>query len=189
MWRAWTAECVERTLRTPEFPFWGRGAHRKRHAALNDSSDTPPLRDTELLVRPRPFSVFQLVGAGAVGPASLRGMETLCALSEAGACVWPFDDDDGGAGAVVVEIWPRLFAPSVRKSEAEARVAHVRAISACDAPVPTEDMLACVRQSDDAFDALVSALAMWRARSQLASLGTAVNDAARLEGRIWTPHK
>ena len=185
MWRSWTPGRVERTLHEPEFPFWGRGAHRQRHAALFDDSETPPLRTTELVVGPRPFSVFQLVGAGAVGPGSLRGMATLRALSDAGARVWPFDRDDGGAGAVVLEIWPRLYAPAVNKSNADARVAHMRGLRAWSESGNGFEQ--SVRSSDDAFDALVGALALWDARSQLEALGAAASDDLRLEGCIWRP--
>jgi len=185
VWRAWTPARVERTLAEPEFPFWGRGTNRQKPEALSDEGETPPLRNTELAVRPRPFSVFQLVGAGAVGPGSLRGMATLRALAEAGARVWPFDHDDGGAGAVVLEIWPRLFAPMVNKSNADARVAHMRGLASWSEV--THAFEAAVRSSDDAFDALVGALALWDARSQLEVLGAAVNDDIRVEGCIWRP--
>ena len=185
VWRAWTAERVEHTLTEPEFPFWGRGQNRRKPAVLHEAGDTPPLRVTELSVGPRPFSVFQLVGAGAVGPGSLRGMATLRALSDAGACVWPFDHDDGGAGAVVLEIWPRLYAPKVVKSNPDARVVHVRGLLArSDSP---RAFVKAVRSSDDAFDALVGALALWEAGSQLEALGAAANDDIRLEGCIWRP--
>jgi hypothetical protein len=210
VWRAWTADRAERTLVAPEFPFWGRGAHPQKPAALHDDSETPPLRRTELAQARRPFSVFQLVGAGAVGPGSLRGMATLRALAEAGARVWPFDDIDDGAGALVLEIWPRLYAPNVNKSNAEERVAFVRGLSswrslhACDASchvraadvnadaasVHALDQTRCpleqsVRKSDDAFDALVSAIALWDARSQLGVLRTAQNPTLRIEGCVW----
>ncbi len=186
-WRALTSLAVEDLLDQPSFPFWGRGARRTRPEALREDTDTPPLRETErrLRGRARPFSVFQLVGAGAVGVASLRGMATLHAISQAGACVWPFDEDAGGAGAVVAEVWPRLAAPHVNKSSADERVAHVRSlgeeVDGLDACEPA------VRRTDDAFDALVAAVALWRAREALARLPDDSSPTERLEGRIWQP--
>lgn len=184
-WQGWTPERIERTLSRPEFPFWGRGEIRTRPAALVDASDTPPLRRTELRLTPRPFSVFQLVGAGAVGPASLRGMATLCALSDAGACVWPFDEDIGAPGALVLEIWPRLYAPSVNKSSSAARVAHVAGLAASAPSLRALERV--VGESDDAFDALVGALTLWDARLQLSEMAGAADELERVEGRIWMP--
>jgi hypothetical protein len=184
-WGAFTEPVVDALLVEPAFPFWGRGALRTRPAALREGSDTPPLRETErrLAGRARPFSVFQLVGAGAVGTASLRGMATLHALSLAGARVWPFDEDGGGAGAVVAEVWPRLAAPTVNKSSVDERVAHVQALTGVvhgvDACIPP------VRASDDAFDALVAAVALWQARDALARMPSDSGARERLEGRIW----
>jgi hypothetical protein len=184
VWRAFTHDRVEALLSAPTFPFWGRGAQRTRPAALHDDGPTPPLRETERMLRgrSRPFSVFQLVGAGSVGTASLRGMATLCALAEAGACIWPFDADQGGAGAVVAEVWPRLAAPAVNKSDAEARVAHVAArsgtVRGLDACLPM------VRASDDAFDAVAAAVALWQSRAALTPLAADSGAAERREGRI-----
>jgi len=184
VWRAFTAARADAVLAAPTFPFWGRGVQRTRPAALRDDGPTPPLRETERLLRhgPRPFSVFQLVGAGSVGAASLRGMATLHALAEAGACVWPFDDDPGGPASVVAEVWPRLAAPAVNKSDAAARLAHVRALAPC-----VEGVLAheeAVHRSDDAFDALVAAMALWQAREALVRLPPDSSALARREGRI-----
>ncbi len=189
VWRAFTDAHVEQLLREPVFPFWGRGAVRSKPLALHADSATSPLRETERRSAApgrTPFSVFQLVGAGAVGPASLRGMATVRALSEAGACIWPFDFDDGSASAVVTEIWPRWFAPDVNKSNAQARVDHVESIIAWRGEL--SHAMRDVRTSDDAFDALVSALSIWDARAQLAHMPTPPSELARVEGWIWRPH-
>lgn len=189
MWRAWTTERVEHTLRVPEFPFWGRGTQRTRPSALYDQSETPPLRTTELeqaARTSRPFSVFQLVGAGAVGPGTLRGMATLHALHVAGATIWPFSDIRADTTAAVVEIWPRLYAPHVNKSNAQARVAHLHAISNA-----TRDLTRYepdVSKSDDAFDALVGALALADGFNPNTLKQFPSNSAiSRLEGTIWHP--
>ncbi len=185
VWHAFTAAHADATLTAPSFPFWGRGAQRTRPAELRDDDGvTPPLRETEraLRGRARPFSVFQLVGAGSVGAASLRGMPTLLALAEAGALIWPFDDDPGGAVTVVAEVWPRLAALTVNKSDAEARVAHVRTMASRVEGVLAHE--AAVRGSDDAFDALVAAISLWHARARLTQLPHDSTAAQRREGRI-----
>lgn len=184
VWRAFTAERADAVLAAPTFPFWGRGACRTRPAALHEGGCTPPLRETEraLRGRARPFSVFQLVGAGSVGAASLRGMPTLCALANAGAVIWPFDDDPGGAVTIVAEVWPRLAAPRVNKSDAAARVAHVRTLVAHVDGVRSHE--AVVARSDDAFDALVAAVGLWHARPSLAQLPRDSSALERREGRI-----
>lgn len=184
VWRAFTAERADAVLAAPTFPFWGRGAQRTRPAALHEDGPTPPLRETErtLRGRARPFSVFQLVGAGSVGAASLRGMPTLRALADAGALIWPFDDDVGGAVTVVAEVWPRLAAPTVNKSDAAARVAHVRTLDASVDGVLAHEL--AVRRSDDAFDALVAAIALWNARHTLDRLPRDSSALEQREGRI-----
>jgi hypothetical protein len=48
-------------------------------------------------------------------------------------------------------------------------------------------MRAAAVDSEDAFDALVSALEMWRHRYQLATLPAARDGVERLEGAIWFP--
>lgn len=184
-WRAFPPSRVDRLLREPEFPFWGRGRQRTRPPELG-SALLPALRATEReTAGPRAFSVFQLIGAGAVGTATLRGMATLDMLAEAGACIWPFMNDAGNAGAVVIEIWPRVFAPRVNKSSADARVMHARGLRAWTRSVDAfETQLA---QSDDAFDAFVSACTMWESRAQLALLPVARDVEQRIEGCIWRP--
>lgn len=184
VWRAFSFEHADAMLTAPTFPFWGRGAVRTRPAALREGGDTPPLRETEraLRGRARPFSVFQLVGAGSVGAATLRGMPTLSALADAGALVWPFDVDPGGAVAVVAEVWPRLAAPSVNKSDADARVAHMRTLASSAEGVLAHE--SAVYASDDAFDALVTAIALWRGRASLTQLPRDSTAVQRREGRI-----
>ncbi len=184
-WKAFPQTRVDALLREPEFPFWGRGGQRTRPPELG-SERMPSLRATEReLEGPRAFSVFQLVGAGAVGTATLRGMTTLDRLAEAGACIWPFMKDAGGAGAVVIEIWPRVFAPGVNKSNADARLLHARGLRAWARSVNAFE--AQLAESDDAFDAFVSACAMWDSRVPLSQLPAARDAEQRVEGCIWRP--
>jgi hypothetical protein len=188
LWKAFDDERVGRLLAHAEPPFWGRGANRRKPASLRPDGATPSLRRTEQqLSGPRPFSVFQLVGAGSVGVGSLRGMRTLAALSAVGARVWPFHGDPGGAESVVLEIWPRLCAPNVVKSSASARRAHVAELHAQQEVWLPAEVQRSAERSDDAFDALTSALALWRARAALALLPAARDAQEKLEGRIWHP--
>ncbi len=185
VWAHWTEDRVRALLAHCEAPFWGRAPQTTKPRG----NGAPPdwLRDTERTdlagLGGAPFSIFQVMGAGAVGTASLRGFATLHALHEAGVPIWPFTNDSGGAGAVVAEIWPRTFAPAVRKSQPAARVAHLHSLGRWHAQLV--QFTNVVQSSDDAFDALVSAIGMWDARAELALLPAVRTAAERLEGRIW----
>lgn len=168
----------ETWLRTPVAPFWGRGGTKR--------SDMPAhVRRTETAAGARaarrPSSVFKLVGADQVGTGSVRGMPALARLSAAGFAVWPFDAPCPGE-PVVVEIWPRLlYTEPVVKSSAEARAAYL----ARHAPDVPDAFRAAAARSDDAFDALTAALAMWDRRDDLAALPPARSREEEVEGRIW----
>ena len=166
----WLSECAS--------PFWGRPG-RKRPLA-NDAQ--PGFRACELALPAvngiRAKSVFQVGGAGAVGTGSLRGMSVLPTLRHAGARIWPFDDHDLPA---VVEIYPRLLTGAVRKSNRGARTEYLAALT--DLPAWAT---ALGESGEDAFDALVSARAMWQHRDDpvLRATPTALE---RIEGAIWMP--
>ena len=168
----WLAEC-------PSPPFWGKPGKRKPRlgAALHRATELALLEATGL----RPLSVFQIGGAGAVGVGSIRGMPVLRRLREAGFSVWPFD---APGRPLVVEIWPRLFmGRQVRKSRAGERRRYLET----DYPAVAGSARAAAERSDDAFDALVSALAMDRHREAFGRLRRARDVPARLEGAIWRP--
>lgn len=183
-WTGLTAAAVDELLRAPTFPFWGREPTRTRPTALREESDTPPSRATERSLRDiaRPFSVFQLVGAGAVGVGSLRGLATLAALHAAGARVWPFTRDVGGPGVVVAEVWPRLAAPDVIKSDAASRREALQHIAHAVECAPSD--VAAAAESDDAFDALAAAVWLWQHRALLAQLPDDSTPDELREGRI-----
>jgi hypothetical protein len=42
-----------------------------------------------------------------------------------------------------------------------------------------------ISRSDDAFDALMGALALWSARAEFVPLPPIASEAERLEGRMW----
>jgi hypothetical protein len=106
---AWelVARAGETWLADPQPPFW-----RTRKASGDG------FRRTELECGGRPKSVFQLVGAGQVGPGSLRGMPFLPRLRERFA-IWPFDEP---RLPLLLEIYPTLF----RSREDEYPNEHAR---------------------------------------------------------------
>jgi hypothetical protein len=126
----------------------------------------------------QPKSIFQIGGAGAVGTGSLRGMPWLAWLRRRGVAIWPFD----AAGFVTAfEVYPSLYA-KVSTYDAAGRATHLDALPS-RVLGPRERELATA--SDDAFDAVVSALAMWERRDELRALGAATDATPALEGAIW----
>ena len=169
-------EC-ERWLDVCGSPFWGRaGSTMPRDCELYRRTE----RDVEAATGFRPKSVFQIGGAGAVGTASLRGMPILHRLRSDGFRIWPYDDP---GWPLVLEIYPRVFTGRVQKSNETAR----RALVADRYPgisLPYRDAAAA---SEDAFDAAVSALEMWRHTEELSSLPPPPDEVARVEGLVWFP--
>jgi hypothetical protein len=176
VWR-WVAERGESILADPRPPFWGRRGSVK-----------PPLPGDGLRATERhgegrrPKSVFQIGGAGAVGTGSLRGMPQLLRLREAGFGIWPFSGP--GPAGTVVEIYPALFAPDVRKSRRRERLVHLQQLR----PRQPRGMLARAAGSEDAFDAAISALALahW-APAPDAFRPAPAGDPEAIEGSIWRP--
>jgi hypothetical protein len=119
------AAALNQRLTGAAAPFWGCPPSAAcRHLAATKPVDVGPLaqfRATEELLRAegrRPFSSWQLLGAGAVGSQSLLGIGRLHGLrSRFGERmeVWPFTTGFGsptlGDGAIVVaEVWPSMLA-------------------------------------------------------------------------------
>jgi hypothetical protein len=156
-------------------PFWGRPG-MKRPALVEH------FRRTEARCTPtkgtRPKSVFQIGGAGAVGTGSMRGMPFLAELRRSGFSVWPFDD---ATTPLVVEIYPRVLTGPIRKSSAVERTAHLRAY-----PIPA-GLRTLAEQSEDAFDAAVSALVMAEHVQALHALKRTTDPFEVVEGSIWMP--
>ncbi len=140
---------LESWLRDCPSPFWGRPGRPR--PVLADEADH--WRWAERSVRPRPRSMFQIGGAGAVGTASLRGMATLARLRAAGVAIWPFDP---WTFPVAVEVWPRLAIGTVIKSDPSERA---RWLAGRADRIP-EGVRAHAEASDDAFDAVAAALAL-----------------------------
>jgi hypothetical protein len=165
----------EKWLRECKPPFWGRpgkprpkveGHYRQTEQRLSCVSSI------------RPKSVFQIGGAGAVGTGSIRGMPFLSLLRRAGCALWPFDDP---RDPLVIEIYPRILTGPAVKSSHEDRSAYLKRW-----PALTTDIRSRAAASEDAFDALVSALVMDTHIDEIRSLG-AGDDLSRLEGEIWVP--
>jgi predicted nuclease with RNAse H fold len=164
---------LARWMNTPEPPFWTTGeAHRRL-------GPEQKFRRTEDEVRApgfQPKSVFQLVGAGQVGPGSLYGMQALHRLAASGFRIWPFD---APGLPLVVEIFPRLLTGAVTKSSQRDRERYLAVLA-----MPSE-FRRIAAASEDAFDAAVSALVMAVSVDELVGLHHEPDYA--LEGRIWQP--
>lgn len=148
----WTriAEQAETWLRDCPSPFWGRPGRRR--------GPQPQLRACEEGVSIRgitPKSVFQIGGAGACGTGSLRGIPYLPALRSAGWSIWPWD---APSTHTLVEIWPRTLTGPLRKSDPAERRTWLERFAA-DSPGELRQRAA---ESEDAFDAAASALALSR---------------------------
>jgi hypothetical protein len=173
---ALVAERGEQWLRECAPPFWGRPATR----CAVDSADRYRVCEQRLRALGRhPKSIFQIGGAGAVGTGSLRGMPWLAWLRHRGVAIWPFDE----VGAcTVLEVYPSLFA-NVATRDSDGRATHLSALPATVLGSGERDAAIA---SPDAFDAVVSALAMWERRDELLTLRAATDPTIMLEGAIWT---
>ncbi len=178
---ALAAEHGEQWLRAPHPHFWGR----RKGSGLPVGHRAPGwlgYRQCERAVPHRlPLSSFQIGGAGAVGTGTLRGMPMLARLRAAGWHIWPFDPP---ALPLLVEIYPRLLTGPVVKSSPAARIAYLRQprFSHLAEPVRRE-----AQTSEDAFDAIVSAIVMREHAAGFAALAPAHDQTTRLEGAIWRP--
>ena len=189
------------TRGNPDRRFWGKhpkpeefcgdGLHRMLRATDIDCKLAARIPEAERAERVRgiaPKSVFQIGGAGSVGTASLRGMPVLKRLREAGFAVWPFDRA-GLDRPMVVEMYTRLNTGPVRKSNAEARAEYLRKKRREDAAYAAlpRGVIAKACNSEDAFDALVSCMAMAARRGGFATLGMPLDPEYKVEGWTWAP--
>jgi len=208
-WELVTREHGERWLDRDcaDARFWGKAGsarHGKRPAEFSGDRFHRMLRatdignklaamipDAERAARVRgiaPKSVFQIGGAGSVGTASLRGIPVVKRLRAAGFSVWPFDAPALDQGRpLIVEMYTRLNTGPVRKSNATARAAYLlrkRKEDPAYAALP-RGVLERARGSEDAFDALVSCMAMTARRDEFPSLAMPQNQSHRAEGWTW----
>ena len=171
--------------------FCGEHAHRmlrRAETVLKVRAEmTDPLQIAKI-AGIAPKSVFQIGGAGAVGTASLRGMPGLLTLRSAGFRIWPFDAPSLKK-PMVVEIYTRLMTGAVNKSSEPARTAYLakkRRESAVYAGL-SRLVMAKARASEDAFDALVTAMVMVEHRREFAKLRRTEDEVFRMEGQTWVP--
>jgi hypothetical protein len=187
--------------------FWGRVGsrrHGKKPAEFSGEHAHRMLRRAETVLKVRaemtdplqiariagiaPKSVFQIGGAGAVGTASLRGMPGLLRLREAGFRIWPYDAPSVKK-PLVVEIYTRLMTGAVTKSSEVARTEYLakkRRESGLYAGL-SRGVWAKARGSEDAFDALVTAMVMTEHRAEFARLKRTEDEVFRMEGQTWVP--
>lgn len=84
---------------------------------------------------------------------------------------------------MVVEIYPRLLTGAVKKSNPGERANYLQA----NFPELDEAHRASAASSEDALDAAVSALVMFRHLDELKALEGCRDRMEELEGRIWWP--
>jgi len=166
----WLAECAS--------PFWGRPGRRRPElpAYLRRAEQSIAVGGIS------PKSTFQIGGGGAVGTGSIRGMPHLRRLRAAGFSIWPFDPPSPWQ---VLEVYPRLCTGPVRKSSREERARYVAASGWSIAPAFATALV----ESEDAFDAAISALVMGVHLAELASLRQSTDPLTLLEGDVWRPRK
>ena len=128
-----------------------------------------------------PKSVFQFVGAGQVGPGSIRGMPHLATLRDKGFSIWPFHE---ARTPLVIEIYPRLLTGPVRKSDPEARATY---LAEGFPEIDGDALTSKAASSEDAFDAAVSAVVMSRHLDEISALSVSRDATDLIEGRIWWP--
>lgn len=190
--RFWGKAGDARTGKRPA-EFSGDRLHRMLRATDIDCKLAASIPEAERAARVRgitPKSVFQIGGAGSVGTASLRGMPVLKRLREAGFALWPFDVPALEQGRpLVVEMYTRLNTGPVRKSNPTARAAYLlrkRREDPAYAALP-RGVLEKARGSEDAFDALVSCMAMTARRSEFDGLQMPKDGSHKVEGWTWAP--
>jgi hypothetical protein len=177
--------------------FCGEGLPKSMRMTDMDNKITPKLLegDPERAAKVKgitPKSPFQIGGSGSVGTGSLRAMPFLLALWEAGFRVWPFESSALAAKnpkPLLVEMYTRLLTGAVAKSNEAARRAYLATKRKTDAAYAdlTRNILANAHASEDAFDALVSAVEMVRCKEEFALLKSTKDDALKLEGITWRP--
>lgn len=169
-------------------PFWGVYFRLKPAGAFG--ALRPEFRRTELeLTAPgaRPMSTFRLFGPGTVGAQGLRGHPCLLKLRESSFTIWPFEPV---GPQLVVEVFPRLLVRQLSPGLSHLNGNALRA-AFLDAAPPglTGDGAAyadLLRGNQDAFDAAVSAWALWYGREALSDLASQkLHDDYALEGSIW----
>jgi hypothetical protein len=177
--------------------FCGAGYRRMFRFADYDNkiAQALPGGDAERAAKMRgitPKSPFQIGGSGSVGTGSLRAMQMLERLHDAGFRVWPLESaaiDAKIPKPLVVEMYTRLMTGAVAKSNAEARRRYLSAKRKIDAFYASlgRAVLTKAQGSEDAFDALVSVIEMARYADEFGGLKATRDPELRREGFTWRP--
>ena len=119
-------------------------------------------------------------------------MPVLLALWESGFRVWPFESAllaGKEPQPLLVEMYTRLMTGAVAKSNAEARKVYLKARRKEDAVYAeiSRAVMKLAEGSEDAFDALVSAMVMVEHREEFAGLKATKDEVLLLEGNTWRP--
>ena len=180
LWELAKSEGEEWLERKP-YPFWGGGKSTK--PAMKASHTEYRETDEEYRSLGYPAqSTFKLNLPGAVGTGTVRGLPFLLMLQDSGAAIWPFEKP---GRSTVVEIYPRLlYGNNVKKAERQSRSVY---LSRCFGNLNSSDSQK-MKESDDAFDAGISALVMSANADTFAQLEPATG-AKKLEGEIWAPER
>jgi hypothetical protein len=178
--RFWGRVGPRRTGKKPAEFCGDAGARRMLRVADCECKLAEQAAEPELVRGIAPKSPFQIGGAGAVGTGTLRGIPLLGRLRAGGFAVWPFD---AARLPLLVEIYPRLLTGPVKKSRREARVRYLRAMKERD--VLTPKARSAAEESEDAFDAAVSAVRMGARREEFARLRRLGDPMRQMEGKVW----
>jgi hypothetical protein len=109
-------------------------------------------------------------------------MPHLRRLQAAGFSIWPFD---AASPWIVLEIYPRLLTGPVRKSGRKQRAQYLAEVPWSVSPA----FAAAIVESEDAFDAAISALVMGEHLADLGALVPSTDPLTLLEGDVWRPRK
>jgi len=177
--------------------FCGPGYRRMFRFADYDNkiAQALPGGDAERAAKMRgitPKSPFQIGGSGSVGTGSLRAMQMLERLHDAGFRVWPLENsaiDTKKPRPLLVEMYTRLMTGAVAKSNPEARKKYLSAKRKTDALYAQlgRGVVAKAQESEDAFDALASVIEMARYADDFAGLKATRDPELRREGLTWRP--
>lgn len=175
--------------------FSGEHLHRMLRATDIDCKIIAHIPEAERQARMKgitPKSVFQIGGSGSVGTGSLRGFPVLLRLREGGFRIWPFDAPELAGKTpkpLVVEMYTRLNTGAVHKSNPVARAQYLlkkRKENPAYAAL-SRTVMQRARAGEDAFDALVSTMAMAEGRDRFAGLPKPRDPLHGIEGWTWAP--
>jgi hypothetical protein len=155
------AERLEPFVDTTVGPWWQRwGDDRLRTRRVVEQQAATRRAESPLRALPAAGGAFGFTGPRQVGKAAITGLAAIASLLEQAPRigVWPFQEL-AGRSMVLGEIWPRLAVGSVVKTDAAARARHAADLRQRGIHLAPEHEQAAIA-SDDAFDALVSAVAM-----------------------------